>query len=309
MNHDTKIKFNLEKAERFETNIFFEMSRKLYADSTTQCDPLYDIVFQKTNGFRMRITPQMILSDSRVIKILRYCMLPILSQMKMGQLVGLDSTDAFEEGIIDRGVKFKNLVKVAPQLCRVINQCFDSQRFLWLQESLEGRNLSLAEEYAKRWTCSLIANQNATTAFRNWRKELQETTVAESIVKAGYVSVQTRRVVSACDDFLPGQYSRECRVKGRNVQKADLVVRLKKSGCLLLIEAKAIGVRIDAFKRIKECREKFDDWKSHFGDDVVCAVVLSGFVPQKEYESLLNENGYVFWEHDIGSLTRYLKEH
>lgn len=309
MSQDVEIKRDLEKAERFETKIFFEMSRKLYADSATQCDPLYDIAFQMTNGFRTRITPQMILSDSRVIKVLRYCMLPALSQMKMGQLVGLDTTAMFEEGIIDRGVKFRELSRIAPQLCRVFNQYFDSQRFLWLQEPLEGRNLSLAEEYAKRWTCSLIANQNATTAFRNWRKELQETTAAKSIVKAGYVSVQTRRVVSACDDLLPGQYSRECRVKGRNVQKADLVVRLKRSGNLLLIEAKAIGVRIDAFKRIKECREKFDDWKSHFGDNVTCAVVLSGFVPQKEYESLQHEDGLVFWEHDIAALTRYLKAH
>ena len=48
----------LKKSERFETNIFFEMSRKLYSDSATQCDPLYDIAFQKTNGFRDKITPQ-----------------------------------------------------------------------------------------------------------------------------------------------------------------------------------------------------------------------------------------------------------
>ena len=299
----------LKKSERFETNIFFEMSRKLYSDSATQCDPLYDIAFQKTNGFRDKITPQMLLDDSRIIKVLRYCMLPVLSQMKLGQLVGLDTTAVFEDNIIDRGPRVKELKKAAPEICRMVNRYLDSQRFLWLQETLNGRELRLAEKYAKQWTCSLIANQNSATAFRNWRKELQETTAVEAIVKAGYVSVQTRRIVTAIDDLLVGQYSRECRVQGRNVQKADLAVRLKKSGKLLLIEAKAIGVRIDAFKRVKECREKFDDWKGRFGNDVECAVVLSGFVPQKEYESLLNAGGLVFWEYDIAALTRYLRTH
>lgn len=303
------IEKTLQKAERFETKIFFEMSRKLYSDSASQCNPLYDIAFEKTNGFRDRIVPRMILEDSRIIKVLRYCMLPVLSQMKLGQLVGMDTTANFEENIIDRGVKFKELKKAAPEICHMVNEYLDSQRFLWLQENLESNELKLAEKYAKQWTCSLIANQNSATAFRNWRKELQEMTAVESIVKAGYVSVQTRRIVSSIDDLLVGQYSRECRVKGRNVQKADLVVRLKKSGKLLLIEAKAIGVRIDAFKRIKECREKFDDWKSQFGNDIECAVVLSGFVPQKEYESLLNEGGLVFWEHDIDGLSQYLRTH
>lgn len=304
-----KIENELKKAERFETRIFFEMSRRMYADSVTQCDPLYDIAFAKTGGFRNPVTPAMVLDDSRIIKVLRYCMLPVLSQMKLGQLVGLDTTAPFEENIIDRGARFAELKKVAPALCRLVNDWLDSQRFLWLQESLAGKDLALAELYAKKWTCSLLANQNSATAFRNWRKELQETTAAEAIVKAGYASVQTRRIVTSADDLLAGQYSRECRVKGRNVQKADLVVRLKASGRLMLIEAKAIGVRIDAFKRVKECREKFDDWKSQFGDGIVCAVVLSGFVPQKEYESLLHEGGLVFWEHGIDSLAAFLRTH
>lgn len=304
-----KIENELKKAERFETRIFFEMSRKMYADSVTQCDPLYDIAFQKTNGFRNSVTPGTILDDSRIVKVFRYCMLPVLSQMKLGQLVGIDTTAPFEENIIDRGPRFAELKKIAPVLSRLINECLDSQRFLWLQETLSGRELALAEQYAKKWTCSLLANQNSATAFRNWRKELQETTAVEAIVRAGYSSVQTRKTVASPDDLLPGQYSRECRVKGRNVQKADLVVRLKASRRLMLIEAKAIGVRIDAFKRVKECREKFDDWKSRFGEGIVCAVVLSGFVPQREYESVLHEGGLVFWEHGIGSLSDYLRRH
>ena len=66
-----KIENELKKAERFETRIFFEMSRRMYADSVTQCDPLYDIAFAKTGGFRNPVTPAMVLEDSRIIKVLR----------------------------------------------------------------------------------------------------------------------------------------------------------------------------------------------------------------------------------------------
>ena len=182
----------------------------------------------------------------------------------------------------------------------------DSQRFLWLQTEVTEDQYALAAEYAKRWTCSLISNQNSSTAFRNWRKELQETSAVNQVVKAGYTSVTTRRIISDVSDLLPGQYSRECRIQGRNVQKADLVVRLKGSNKLLLIEAKAIGVRIDAFKRIKECREKFDDWKQTFGDAVEVGVVLSGFIPEREYQSLIDEGIRVFWEHKENDLYEFI---
>ena len=75
---------------------------------------------------------------------------------------------------------------------------------------------------------------------------------------------------------------------------------------LLLIEAKAIGVRIDAFKRIKECREKFDDWKQTFGDAVEVGVVLSGFIPEREYQSLIDEGIHVFWEHKENDLYEFI---
>ena len=128
-------------------------------------------------------------------------------------------------------------------------------------------------------------------------------------VKAGYTSVVTRRIVTNINDILPGQFSRECRIQGRNVQKADIVVRLKRSKKLLVIEAKAIGVRIDAFKRIKECREKFDDWKQTFGDQVEVGVVLSGFVPPQEFQSLIDEGAHVFWEHKESDLYDYISKH
>jgi uncharacterized protein (DUF2062 family) len=95
-------------------------------------------------------------------------------------------------------------------------------------------------------------------------------------------------------------------VKGRNVQKADFAVRLKSTQKLLLLEAKAVGVKIDAFKRIKECREKADDWRQKFGDKVVVGAVIAGFIPLSEVESLVRSKIEVFWEHRLDQLTEFL---
>lgn len=297
----------LKESEAFETEIFFRMARQLYNDCSVQCESLFDIALEKTNAFQT-ITPEVLLEDSRIIKILRYCMLPVISQMKLGQLVDLSSTKDFEDNRITSGVKYRTLEKIAPRLCDLFIDYMDSQRFLWIQTQIAHDQYKLAVEYAKRWTCSLISNQNSSTAFRNWRKELQETSAVNQAVRAGYTSVTTRRIITDINDILPGQYSRECRVNGRNVQKADIVVRLKHSKKLLLIEAKAIGVRIDAFKRIKECREKFDDWKQSFGDQVEVGVVLSGFIPAREYQSLIDEGAHVFWEHKENDLYDFITE-
>ena len=209
----------LKRSEDFETEIFFRMARTLYQDCSTQCENLFDIAMDRTCGFR-NITPEVILSDSRIIKVLRYCMLPVISQMKLGQLVNLSSTKEFEDNLISSGIRYTTLKKVAPQLCKLFVDYMDSQRFLWLQTEVTEDQYALAAEYAKRWTCSLISNQNSSTAFRNWRKELQETSAVNQVVKAGYTSVTTRRIISDVSDLLPGQYSRECRIQGRNVQKA-----------------------------------------------------------------------------------------
>ena len=301
------IKEDLAKAESFETAIFFRMARELYQDCSTQCESLFDITMAKTNAFR-RIEPDVLLEDSRVIKVLRYCMLPVISQMKLGQLVGIDSTKEFEDKIVTTTTQIKKLRSIAPKLCQLFVEYLDSQRFLWLQTEMTSDEYRLAVEYSKKWTCSLIANQNSSTAFRNWRKELQEASAVQQAICAGYSPVETRKIIANVNDLLPGQLSRETRVCGRNNQKADIIIRLKKSKKMLLIEAKAIGVRIDAFKRIKECREKFDDWKQTFGEKVEVGVVLSGFIPEKEYQSLVDEGAHVFWEHQENALYEYVRE-
>lgn len=297
----------LKKSEEFETKIFFSMAKELYVDCNTQCEYLYDIASKLTDNFNS-ITPQSLLEDSRIIKVLRYSLLPVVSQMKLGQLINLNTTAVFEDVRATTKSQLARLRNVADKLCEIINANLDTQRFLWLQTKLKDKELELASKYAKNWTCSLISNQNSNTAFRNWRKELQESAGISQIIKAGYTSVEGRPVITHLDDILPGQFVRETKIGGRNNQKSDITVRLKKSRRILCIEAKAIGVRVDAFKRFKECREKFDDWKTTFGSAVQVGIILSGFIPQKEYEKLLDMGITVFWEHNIEDLYNYVNE-
>lgn len=285
-------------SEKFETQLFFKMAKELYSTCAMQSEDLFQTALKLTDEFSA-ITPAAILSDSRIIKILRYSMLPVISQMKLGQLVGLNTTSDFEDKHAEENsTNYKKLEKIAPRLCALFNEYLDMQRFLWLSTELDKPRKRMALEYAKNWTCSLISNQNSNTLFRNWRKELQETTAVEQLVRAGYSSIPKRKQISSIEDLLPGQFPRECRVHGVNVQKADIVIRLKKSKKLLLIEAKAIGVRIDAFKRVKECREKFNDWRQAFGrNGAVYGALLSGFIPESECRSINDDGGLVFWEH------------
>ncbi|OAB59055.1 hypothetical protein AY599_08030 [Leptolyngbya valderiana BDU 20041] len=76
----------------------------------------------------------------------------------------------------------------------------------------------------------------------------------------------------------------------------------------MLLEAKAIGVRIDAFKRIKECRDKAQEWKNSFGENFVFGAVLAGFIPISEVESLISSGHIVFWEHGLEEISQFLSE-
>jgi hypothetical protein len=293
------------ESEKQEIDIFFKMSKQLFNDAINQSTELYDITANLVNDFK-EITPQAILNDSRIIKILRYSIVPVMSQMKLGQLIGLPSTAPYENEIVSSGSKYKQLKSKAIQLSTLFNDNLDQQRFLWLNTPLNEENQRIAKQYAKNWTCSLIANQNALTSFRSWRKDLQETTISETIIKAGYLKLNTRQIIKKITDILPGEFSLECRVQGRSTQKADFAIRLKKSKKLMLLEAKAVGVKIDAFKRMKECREKADDWYSHFGKEVICGTVIAGFIPISEVQTLLNSNLEVFWEHRLDLLYDFI---
>ena len=114
-------------------------------------------------------------------------------------------------------------------------------------------------------------------------------------------------LVKSPSDVAPGTFIAETKVQASSRQKADLVIRAKSDGELVLIEAKAVGVLLDATKRTKECCDKAREWLAApaLGNPRVVAVI-GGFFATANITSLENAGVGVVWEHRISDLEDYL---
>jgi hypothetical protein len=158
-------------------------------------------------------------------------------------------------------------------------------------------------EWVKSWTCSIAADQNSQTAYRTLRKKIQESKISAYLQKRGYVKTKFRGVIKSVDDIARGEFSSEVKVLGRTKQKADFAFRQKVSGQLVLIEAKAVGVELDATKRTKECCDKANDWRSSRKLSSPCVVaVLAGYFAVSNLASLLSSKVIVAWEHNLSEM-------
>lgn len=287
---------------------YLDSMKAMYDNALAQNGEIYEIARASTEDFR-KITAEAIKADSRIIKILRYAIAPSISQMKFGQFFGIGSIDKFENDRLETGsAKHQALSKIAPKIADFATENLDANRFLWVSEPEKKiTDITLASDYAKGWTCSIAADQNAQTRYRNWRKDQQEHAIASTLVKLGYTKSSFRGIVTKDTDIKIGEFTQELRVKGRTRQKADLIARSKKTKKLVLIEAKAVGVEIDSTKRIKECCDKANDWKS--GRDLskpVVATVIAGFFNSTGIKNLLASRISVVWEHRLSDLSKIL---
>lgn len=299
---------DLKQSREYEMRTYLDSMRAMYDNALAQNGEIYEIAKTSTKDFR-EITANAIKADSRIIKILRYAIAPSISQMKFGQFFGLGSIDQFENDRLEAGsAKHNALCKIAPQIAEFATANLDGNRYLWVSNLK--RKISdpiLASEYAKGWTCSIAADQNAQTRYRNWRKDQQEHAIASELVKLGYTKSSYRGIVTKHTDIKIGEFTQELKVKGRTRQKADLIVRSKKTNKLVLIEAKAVGVELDSTKRIKECCDKANDWKSGRDlDKPIIATVIAGFFTSTGIQNLLASRISVVWEHRLSDLSNIL---
>jgi hypothetical protein len=297
---------DIEQSKVLEMRAYLASLRAMYDNSVAQSGEIYDIAFAATKEFT-DITSDSIVGDSRIVRILRYCLAPSISQMKCGQMFGLDTVASIEAERLSSGKSLEELRRIAPAMARFFNEHLDPDRFMWRSERLHGERLGLAREYAKKWTCSLIADQNAQTQYRHWRKSQQELEIENRLVANGYVKSGFRGEVVRPTDIKLGEYSKERKVRGGSSQKADLIVRSRSSQRLVLIEAKAVGVQLDAFKRVKECCDKARDWrgKLELGRPFVVAVI-AGFFAEVNLETLVKAGVEVVWEHRLKDLEAFL---
>lgn len=287
-------------SRKLETETYSNNLKAMYVEAFKANAATYDNAFVLTKGFT-EINVDAILQDSRIIKTLRYAIAPTISQMKFGQFVGLNSVDKFEKRQLTSGSAYKNLCDTAENIIDFVNVNIDRDRFIWL-DNPANRN-STIEEFARKWTCSIAADQNAETAYRNWRKSKQEGSAHTAIEALGYTRSSFRGIIRSPSDIEAGTYTCETRVKGRTIQKADIVCKSRTTNRLVLIEAKAVGVELDATKRIKECCDKANDWKSAATlGDIHVVSLIAGFFTENNIMNLEASAVTVVWEHNLTKL-------
>jgi hypothetical protein len=297
---------DIAASRKLEMQTYLGSIKAVYSNVLLQNAEIYDIASRLTKGFRS-IDAVAILADSRIIKVLRYAVAPSISQMKLGQLFDKRTVKHYEDDKLVAGsATYRELSRIAGKLASFAAEHLDRVRFPWVTGARVS-DMALAEEYAKNWTCSLAADQNAETKYRNWRKNQQELSIADTLVTLGYTRSSYAGVISAATDVNLGEFTAERKVKGRTVQKADFAVRSKKNGKLVLIEAKAVGVELDATKRIKECCDKSNDWRrSRALANPYIVAVIAGFFTPTVIGNLRASKVKVVWEHRLADLDEVL---
>lgn len=292
---------DLAESREFEMKTYLSSMEDMYANSVLQNGEVYDIAAELTDSFR-NVSGSAILADSRIIKTLRYAVAPTISQMKFGQFFGMSSIGTYENARIDpNSTTYARLAKISDQIAEFANANLDRSRFIWLDDP--GSACELAMSYAKKWTCSIAADANAQTAYRNWRKDLQEQRIVAQLIEERYVKSQFQGIIENATDIAIGEYTQELRVQGRTRQKADVVYRDKASHRLVLVEAKAVGVELDATKRAKECCDKANDWGSSAAlTNPEVVAVIAGFFNAGNIRNLEASGIRIVWEHRLSDL-------
>jgi hypothetical protein len=111
-------------------------------------------------------------------------------------------------------------------------------------------------------------------------------------------------------DVAPRCYVKEKKILAgsEKKQKADLTVRPSEAERLYCLEAKAVGIRIDSTKRLKELNDKFTDW-SRSSLPITTVGVIAGFFNEMELVATVKKRGIpIFFEHDLAQLSAFLRD-
>lgn len=281
-----------ERSQQVEENIFLNHISKFYDEKMETAIELYDSAAEHTNNFR-DIESDDIRADPRIVRTLRYLVKPKISQMKFGQFAGVNSTNNYEEDTLAEASTPNH--QVAQDIADFTAANLDPKKVPWLSDSSVDEEQALQQ--SRQWICDKIAEQEATTYYRNWRKDQQEQKVAETLEDAGYSDSGYTGKISSLDDIPVGTYAEESKVAGDDTQKADFIVR-PTTDCLVFIEAKAIGVRVDSHKRVKEIRNKASDWENEF-DEAETVAVIEGWTTGEKVRTMMDDGIDVYWEHRI----------
>jgi DNA-binding XRE family transcriptional regulator len=284
------------ESQQLEEEIFLNNIREMYEDKLEEAGEMFEYTANRTDNFR-NFEKEVIRENPNIVRILRNLVKPPISQMKFGQFVGVNSTRSYEK---EDPTTPNN--KIAQQMAEFVQENIDERKVPWLYDSSINEEEKI--EISKNWVCDTIAQSEATTRYRNWRKEVQENKIEETLQGQGFEYQDIGRVDDV-GDLDHRKYTDECKVSGEDVQKADFAVRTD-SDTVMFIEAKAVGVRVDGYKRVKEIRNKCTDWRNEFGEGANVSAVIAGWIPADKAQTLIKTNITTFWEHRLDYLEDYL---
>ena len=314
-------------SEANEAQTYKTLTLEPFRDIQNPLKLLYDQAVSATRHFTF-ITRDALKADPKIVKTLRYCLAPVISQMRLGQLIGLGTTESFEEqGLVPTDAQ-------ADRLARWFNDYLDRERFRWLAgQEMSAAERAVAELYARLWTVSLQSNQNTATKYRTRRKEQQERAIATALDGMGLRFQEQlggprpqrprrkpgdpphppppRRLggIDDVEDVLPGHYVKEKKILGgsQKKQKSDLTARPTDEPVLFCVEAKAVGIKLDSTKRLKELNDKYTDWKDSSLPITTVGVVAGMFSENDLVATIKLRRIPIFFEHDLAELVGFLK--
>ncbi|MCX5684047.1 MAG: XamI family restriction endonuclease [Planctomycetota bacterium] len=260
-----------------------------YQRAFNKARPRVEALFKATDDLR-NLSPAVVLKMPGLIETARFLGGPPLSQ---------DDLDTLSGG------KVSNRRSVTPALAKravkAIEAFLDPFRCPWV---LAGSRPDPAlVRSAIDWTTSLWAVEMCRTARRGQESAAQEKAVAEMLRACGVKEVTGLRRIQSLDDLDRGCFTREVILAGA---KADLAVRLR-DGRLLAIECKVSNSAINSVKRLnRETVGKGERWRTHYGQQVVTAAVLSGVFKVSDLIDAQTAGVFIVWQQDLTLLKRFV---
>lgn len=310
-----------------EEETYITLTLSLFRELQLPNQERFDQLMQATASLTL-ISRKVLQANPGLIKILRYCLAPVISQMRLGQIIGLGTTDSFEER------QATPTDEQADRLARWFNDYLDRERFPWLANpAVSPTERRISESFAKLWTVSLLSNQNTATKYRTQRKQRQEKAVVEALQTRGLkfqallgpsaLPPRARRKpsdpphpkvaaklggIATVHDVQAGHFVKEQKILGgsQKKQKADVTVRPSLEERLFCIEAKAVGIKIDSTKRLKELNDKCTDWNGSVLP-IQTVGVCAGMFNSSELIATIKLRGVpIFFEHALDRLSDFL---
>ncbi|MBT8493741.1 MAG: XamI family restriction endonuclease [Deltaproteobacteria bacterium] len=234
-----------------------------------------------------------ILSDKRLLEVVRYLAAPPISEDDLKVLADIPS-------LAPRRIEASP--ELRDKLTTTIRAALDPRRFPWLVES----RAPTAEERraAVVSSAALAGAQRVATSRRSQSKTDQESAVQEELRRAGFEQVAPAPVDTLAHAPSPGQFCSECLVGSR---QADILL-VTYDHRMVAMECKVSNSSTNSIKRLNnDAAVKAEVWRKDFGErHVVPVAILSGVYKLHNLAEAQDRGLTLFWAHDLSPLTEWI---